>query len=100
MLSKKSESQQIEARIVSITDEIKNRAKEKDYTVVTPENHGAMIAIKSNDVEQLVSCLADEGVIVSSRDGNLRISPHFYNDMSDVDALFAGLSTYEHLLKI
>ena len=57
-----------------------------------------MIAIKSTDVEQLVGCLAEDNVVVSSRDGNLRISPHFYNDLSDIDALFAGLKKHAHLL--
>lgn len=89
---------EIEAHLISLTGSIKERANEKDYVIATPENHGAMIAIKSNDVEQLVHCLADENVIVSSRDGNLRISAHLYNDESDIDALFAGLSKYEHLM--
>ena len=90
---------QIERHIQTITSAIKDRARERNYTIRTPETHGAMIAIQSHDVEQLVGLLAEnDNVIVSSRDGNLRISPHFYNDLSDVDALFAGLLKYEHLL--
>ncbi len=88
----------IDSHLQIITGEIKDRSRYKGYTVVTPEHHGAMIAIRSNDVHQLVECLAQEQIIVSSRDANLRISPHFYNDESDIDALFDGLSKYEHLL--
>lgn len=88
----------IEAQIKTITDDIKRRAQERDYQIVTPKYHGAMLAIKSSDVAQLVQQLARDKVIVSSRDGNLRISPHCYNDISDVDALFAGLEKNEHLL--
>lgn len=90
---------EIETHLKLINSAIKDRAREQGYTVRTPELHGAMLAIQSNDVEQLVDLLAEnERVIVSSRDGNLRISPHFYNDLSDIDALFVGLSKYEHLL--
>lgn len=89
---------EIETHLISLTGSIKEHAREKGYIIATPENHGAMITIQSNDVEQLVHSLAEENVIVSSRDGNLRISPHFYNDLSDIDALFAGLLEHETLL--
>jgi selenocysteine lyase/cysteine desulfurase len=88
----------IHSHLKIVTGAIKERSRDKGYTVVTPDTHGAMIAIRSNDVNQLVQCLSQEQVIVSSRDGNLRISPHFYNDLSDIDCLFDGLSKYEHLL--
>jgi selenocysteine lyase/cysteine desulfurase len=88
----------IEQHIIEITDAIKHGAREKGYKVVTPDLHGAMIAIKSHDVEQLVGCLAAENIVVSSRDGNLRISPHLYNDLADVHALLDGLAKYRHLL--
>lgn len=88
----------IEQQIIELTGAIKQGARNRGYHVVTPDLHGAMIAIKSNDVEQLVGCLAAENIVVSSRDGNLRISPHFYNDFSDIDALMDGLAKYSHLL--
>ena len=89
---------EIEAHMIKLTGDIKERAMARGYLIATADNHGAMIAIQSNDVSQLVHCLAEENVIVSSRDGNLRISAHLYNDESDIDALFAGLSKYEHLM--
>lgn len=88
----------IDAHLQEITGAIKERAREKGYSIATPDLHGAMIAIRSNDVEQLVNCLHQEGIIVSSRDGNLRVSPHFYNELSDVDALFDALAKYDALL--
>lgn len=88
----------IESHLQLITGAIKDISRDKGYTVVTPDNHGAMIAIRSNDVNQLVACLEQEQITVSSRDGNLRISPHFYNDLSDIEVLFDALSKYKHLL--
>ncbi len=88
----------IEIQINTITDTIKQRANDAGYKIATPAQHGAMVAIQCHDVEALVTALATENVIVSSRDGNLRISPHFYNDLSDVDALFAGLTKYRQFV--
>ena len=67
--------------------------------VVTPERlHGPMIAVASRDEEALVGALARDGVIVSSRDGNVRISPHFYNTSADVSAVLESLHVNADLL--
>jgi len=70
-------------------------------TVVTPSApgaHGAMIAIAATDEHALVDAMATDGVIVSSRDGNLRISPHFYNNSTDVVAVLGSLEKNKHVL--
>ena len=67
--------------------------------VVTPERlHGPMIAVTSRDEEALVGALARDGVIVSSRDGNVRISPHFYNTSADVNVVLSSLRSHRELL--
>jgi selenocysteine lyase/cysteine desulfurase len=67
--------------------------------VVTPESaHGPMIAVASTDENALVAALAQERVIVSCRDGNVRISPHFYNNEADVERALAGLQAHRDLL--
>jgi hypothetical protein len=35
--------------------------------------------------------LANEGIVISMREGALRISPHFYNTEEEVDELLAAL---------
>jgi selenocysteine lyase/cysteine desulfurase len=70
-------------------------------TVVTPrqpERRGALICIRSTDVDALVAALQREGIVTSSRDGNLRVSAHSYNSTADVDAVLAGLARHRDLL--
>ena len=65
------------------------------YRVVTPkapQNHAAMIAIATSDESAHVIALEGEKVVVSSRDGNVRISPHFYNDREDVAKVIAAFA--------
>ncbi len=69
--------------------------------VVTPREHdrrGALVCIASSDPEALVAALAQDGVVTSSRDGNLRVSAHCYNTAADVDAVLAGLARRRDLL--
>ena len=69
--------------------------------IVTPREsakHGAMLAVASKDQNLHVSALAERKVITSSRDGNVRISPHFYNDQSDVEAVLSAFAQTRDLL--
>lgn len=67
--------------------------------VVTPSDlHGPMIAVAARDDHALVDALADDGVVVSCRDGNVRISPHFYNTTGDVERVIESLHRHRHLL--
>jgi selenocysteine lyase/cysteine desulfurase len=70
-------------------------------TVVTPRDpnrRGALVCIKSTDAERLVSELDAEGIVTSSRDGNLRVSPHAYNTPEDIKAVLWELGRKRHLL--
>ncbi len=67
--------------------------------VVTPSDlHGPMIAVAARDDHALVDALADDGVVVSCRDGNVRISPHFYNTTGDVERVIESLHRHRHML--
>jgi selenocysteine lyase/cysteine desulfurase len=70
-------------------------------TVATPRDpnrRGALLCIKSTDAERLVSELDAEGIDTSSRDGNLRVSPHAYNTPEDIKAVLWELGRKRHLL--
>ncbi|MGH7487254.1 MAG: aminotransferase class V-fold PLP-dependent enzyme, partial [bacterium] len=43
------------------------------------------------DVPRLAQDLRDRGVLVSARHGNLRVSPHFYNNEQDLEKFAAAL---------
>lgn len=57
-----------------------------------------MITLRSTDHNRLVSSLAEDNIVVSSRNGNLRISPHFYNNQADLEHLFRALHQRRELL--
>ena len=62
------------------------------------ERHGALICVRSTDVDALVAALGRDGIVTSSRDGNLRVSAHSYNSADDVDAVLEALTRHRHLL--
>ena len=91
----------IERRIGALTTAIKDAAIGAGYTLVSPvesSGHGALITIRSTDDHRLVDCMAEENIVVSCRNDNLRISPHFYNNQADIDHLFRALHKHRELL--
>jgi selenocysteine lyase/cysteine desulfurase len=91
----------IEDRLSELTAAIVAEAKSAGYTLAVPddpEKRGALITLRTHDENALVASLEERNVVTSSRFGNLRISPHFYNDHDDVDKLFRALRQQRHLL--
>jgi selenocysteine lyase/cysteine desulfurase len=64
-----------------------------------PERRGALVCIRSTDAPALVRALAEDGIVTSERDGNLRISAHAYNVEDDIDAVLAALARHPGLLR-
>ena len=63
-----------------------------------PNRRGALVCVKSTDAERLVAELAGEGIVTSSRDGNLRVSAHAYNTPEDIKAVLWELGRRRELL--
>jgi selenocysteine lyase/cysteine desulfurase len=70
-------------------------------TTVTPrapEERGPLVCVRSTDVDALLRNLAEDRIVASSRDGNLRIALHLYNTDDDVDVVLSALERQRPLL--
>lgn len=92
---------EVERHVKTLTAAIKERARERGFTLgMTSADaaHGPLVTLRAADMHQLVAALAEREIIVSCRAGNLRVSPHFYNNLDDVEILFQGLDQRRDLL--
>jgi selenocysteine lyase/cysteine desulfurase len=70
--------------------------------VVTPEDprrRGPLVCVHSNDAAGLVASLAEENIICSLRDTNLRVAAHYYNTPADIDVLLDALARRRHFIE-
>ena len=91
----------IEAHVARLTGRLIDGLDELGGRVVTPREparRGPLVCVRSTDVSRLVAELADERIVVSERDANLRIALHLYNVEEDVDRVLAALRDRRHLL--
>jgi selenocysteine lyase/cysteine desulfurase len=86
---------ELNALLVEGLDELGARV----VTPRAPEQRGALVCVASTDIERLVGVLAEEGVVTSSREGNLRISAHCYNTAEDVTKVLELLARNRSLLR-
>jgi selenocysteine lyase/cysteine desulfurase len=91
----------VEARIRDLTGDAIDRLAAAGCKLATPREdacRGPQVAIRSTDAAALTQRLAERGIIVSWRDGNVRAMFHAYNDASDIGALVDGLLAHPELL--
>lgn len=89
----------VAGQIEQVTSLIKSAVDEHGWTLVTPrDRHGAMLAIRSTDAPTLVQRLDERDIILTERDGNIRVASHFYNNAADVEKLVAALTAESALL--
>lgn len=85
----------------ALNDRLIAEVDELGGVIATPRaayRRGPLVAIASTDAEQLVAKLGEDGIVTSSRGGNLRVSPHCYNTDDDIDRLLEGLRKHRDLL--
>lgn len=89
------EVEEISARLAELTAEV-SRLADSSGLESGPRKRlaGHMTGVRTGPQAppDLSARLAAEGVYVSVRGGSLRVSPHVYNDASDVERLFEKLS--------
>ena len=91
----------IEAHVAGLVERLLDGLDELGATVVTPREQarrGPLVCARSTDVAALVAALADEAIVVSSREDKARIALHLYNVEDDVDRLLAALTRHRALL--
>ena len=89
------------AHVQELNHRLLEGLEELGAEVVTPrkrDRRGALVCVKSTDVDALVAALRREGIMTSSRDDNLRVSAHCYNAVEDIDAVLDGLRRNRKLL--
>jgi selenocysteine lyase/cysteine desulfurase len=64
-----------------------------------PARRGPMVAIRSTNDAELVARLAEQDIVLTCRDGNIRAMFHAFNDESDIAALVTALEKHRALLR-
>lgn len=88
--------------VSQIHDALRSGIEALGGVVITPKNkanHGAMLAVASLDESAHVAALESEKIVTSSRGGNIRVSPHFYNNFEDVEKILAAFAKTSHYLR-
>jgi selenocysteine lyase/cysteine desulfurase len=85
----------IERRTLGLADLLRARLREVGGEVADGPTPIVSARFPGRDVSAMARSLAAQGILVSARHGNLRVSPHLYNDESDVDRLIRELAADE-----
>lgn len=89
----------IHHHLLSLTDRVIAFADNEGVEVITPREHtirSGIVTLKIPNAEMVFQSLNNSELIVSLREGSIRISPHFYNTMSEIET-FCG--TLQPLLR-
>ncbi len=89
-------------RIAHLTARIVEHAQLLGIGMATPDDparRGAMVALRSHDAPAMVTALHEADIVTSSRDGNVRLSPHFYNNEEDIDRVFEAILRHRALMR-
>jgi cysteine desulfurase / selenocysteine lyase len=87
----------IKTHLRGLTDLLCERLAEKNYEIVSSRREGESSAIVcashrgGMSANAIAKELSAKDIIVSPRDGRLRISPHFFNTADDIERLIADL---------
>jgi selenocysteine lyase/cysteine desulfurase len=78
--------QQIERRVLALAAQVREM-----LAGALPYEDSPVVAAPASDAPALAARLLEQRILVSARHGLVRVSPHFYNDESDLQALKRAL---------
>ncbi len=81
----------IERRVLELAGLAADMLRETGATIVTENTNIVAAHWPDRDVSALAKSLQQQRIIVAARHGNLRVSPHFYNNEADLKLLRAAL---------
>jgi kynureninase len=84
----------IAARNRQLTEYLTAELNDAGFTLRTPrspEHRTAIVMVRHSDPAGAVAALAEEGIIVDHRPGHVRVSPHFYNTVEELDRFVEAL---------
>lgn len=86
------------SRVDGLCQYLREKLKTKGYKVISPPRPNERSGIVAFDAPEgstphakTVQQLGDQGVVIAERMGHLRISPHFYNSIEQMDAVIDAL---------
>ncbi len=82
----------IERRVLDLAGQTAQLLRRRGATIAHEDSNVVSAHFQDRDASTLAALLAKQRIIVSARHGNLRVSPHFYNDESDLQRLDEALA--------
>lgn len=88
----------IEERDLNLVRYLRKRLEDlPNIEFMTPRNNRAQILtfkLEGQDTKALFEYLLEKNIFVSYRQGGIRVSPHFYNNQSDIDRFVDTVEEY------
>ncbi len=84
----------VEEKVISLTDHLADGLLERGHEVLSPRENGeksGIVLFSAGDNGKIFERLMERKVHIAFREGNLRCSPHFYNNTDDIDTLIDHL---------
>jgi len=88
--------QNIETRVLALTDIFIHKLEEKGYQIVSslnPEERSGIVCFRSqkHSSAQLFRLLTENNIAVADRAQSVRVSPHFYNSQEEIERMMEVL---------
>ncbi len=85
---------EIERNVLDLSGYLINRLQQRGVEVITPKDErerAGIVSFNFPDAEKVFERLHKQNIIISLRQGRLRVSPHFYNTEEELRKLMVGL---------
>ncbi|MCB9799428.1 MAG: aminotransferase class V-fold PLP-dependent enzyme [Candidatus Omnitrophica bacterium] len=94
--------QNISRRILELTDFLIRRLEEEGVEVISPKDsheRSGIVIFKTGQVQKVWRRLFDQGVYVLPRGEGIRVAPHFYNTLEEIDLFVEKLVRVQKKMK-